>query len=165
MKIMDSLYWCLAKSKFLRWSIPIALFVIVVGASLWGYREYEKNYLEERYETQRTRREYYLTDEEEKAEERKIKEFLASPDVFGGVDTAVRVASGWRDKIDGSTTKTRIVIVIPERLADSEQEAQALSDGYYAAMTLYYGMGKIEEYDVYFSVGLKYEFHNNALQA
>ena len=111
---------------------------------------------------------YFMTSEQETQREDDIEAFLKSANLYRQGYTGVHVNSGY-EKLLGEevteTVKTEIIIFVPTKIASDFSEAKALSDGYYAAMLLYFGENDAGDYDITFQVfddnnETVYEFKN-----
>ncbi len=98
---------------------------------------------------------YFITHEQETQMEDDIEAFLKGANLYRQGYTGVHINSGY-EKLLGEevteTVKTEIIIFVPTDMASDFTEAKSLSDGYYAAMLLYFGENDAEDYDIIFQV-------------
>lgn len=99
--------------------------------------------------------------EEEDALEEDITKHLKRV-LTAGVSVSVHSGYVWSDT-SAVKEKTAVNIFVDGRLADTVEEGKKLAEGYYAAMTLYFGERDIDDYDIYFHVSGKYVFLNGEL--
>lgn len=76
---------------------------------------------------------------------------------------SLKVSSGYYNNDTKENSKTKVYIILNGKLVDTYEECKTLSEGYYAAMTLYFGEKDIEKYDIEVRFAGKYTFINNIL--
>ena len=105
--------------------------------------------------------------------EKDIANFLAKYGLYSDDSDSVSgysisVFSGWKDNVDGDSTKSKVLIAVgpggglafPYRDNYTFSQAEDIAGGYYSAMTLFLGESRIGEYDI--SVFIDgYEWLNN----
>lgn len=105
-----------------------------------------------------------LTHEECDKLEEDIADFLSGYDLYFNNYMNIKVSSGYEK--DGTVIKkNKLYIILDGRLAETYEDAVTLSDGYMAAMELYFGASKIDDYDVEVRIAERYTFLNGALQS